>query len=140
MDRVKMRNWIIILMLLCSSLGLFSSCAVEENADTSVIAYQVCLWNRSEFELQHVFIYDKDELYKDAESILTVPMADDAEITSELPAGTYKITVTRRQSTGGRLYAYTTAYPITLSADTRIEYFQDSFRRSDIEEGNCKTT
>lgn len=88
------------------------------------------IWNRSEFELLELYV-TTDTRYIGATSLLPQPLADEGRITIQFGGGEY-VTVVRRRVAGGERIAFTTAEPVSPSADYSVLIvFQESFRLQD---------
>jgi len=96
--------------------------------------FELCLWNRSQFELHHLFVHGPYQSYQETDSELNSTMAIDGKWKKAISGGNRNITVTRQKNQESQLFAYTTADPININKAVLIEYFDEFFRSSELSE------
>ena len=88
--------------------------------------------NRSQFELQQLFVHDKIDNYRGKSNLLPSPLVVDGQLTLRQPAisnGAWYVTVVREKVRHGALVAVTTATPIDLQGGSyTLWVFDESFR------------
>lgn len=130
--------WIRTLLIvnLVSSVGIFfNGCSVSDSSGASsspTVITGVLIHNRSQFEIEHLFIYPPTRTYQESENLITSNLELNELIYHQLPAGEYLVTVTRRQNATGDLLAYTMTEPVFLDKPMVIEYYDTEFRVYDL--------
>ncbi len=126
------RLGVLLLFLVLFTLG----CAVDEEdsapgKEPEVSEYSLTIQNRSQFDLYHVFVYKSGIYYKNTESLILIPLVEDASVDTIKKEGEYLVTVTRyKNNSSTNLLAYTTAFPININENCTLEYLDHQFRLS----------
>jgi hypothetical protein len=88
--------------------------------------------NRSQFELEHLFVYTPTLTYEVSENLLDSNLKTGEMIFHRLPEGAYLVTVSRRPNATADLLAYTASEPILLDRPKVVEYYDTEFRVYDL--------
>lgn len=111
----------------------FSACAEEaDNGSVSLPITGLIIHNRSQFEIEHLFVYDPALTYQGSGNLIDSNLEVNEMVLHELRGGEYLVTVTRRQNATGDLLAYTISTPILLDKPKVIEYYDTEFRVYDL--------
>lgn len=105
----------------------------DDDSLTSPSIITLRIKNRSQFVLEHVFIHEVQQFYKETHNRLNERLDLEAEIDEEIPPGKYRVTVTRLKNQDGPLLAYTTALELNLHKSALLEYFDTEFRLSALD-------
>ena len=114
--------------------SLFFSACAEEADDGSVTlpVTGLIIHNRSQFELEHLFIYKATQTYQESENLLESNLQPEEMIFHRLEEGSYLVTVSRRPNATADLLAYTIIDPVTIDRPKVIEYYDTEFRVYDL--------
>mgnify|MGYP005640783067 CR=1 FL=1 len=128
----KIGLMVIIVFIIHSFTGCNDGSGVASN-DISVEEFNgIIIHNRSQFELEHVYIYTTDKGYSESESLIEAPLAVGELLLHQAKANNYFITVTRKANQDSELSAYTTTQSVELKTPMVIEYYDSEFRAYNI--------
>ena len=122
------KKWIWIALL-----AIVSGCSDQADSDSggTGVTYTLYISNKSQFEIQEVYVYEEHLTYYDASvtSMISAPLAIDDDIEAYVEGGKhYYVTVIRPPNQYSDPLAYTTAYPISLTQDSTLIYFDSQYR------------
>lgn len=121
--------------MLCCTIFAGCSANAENDSDNSgaeASAFELRILNRSQFALEHVFVYRSDTSYQQAESWLSHPLGVEQAISRNIKPGRYRVTVTHVEHAGGKLLAYTSGPELQLEQATLLEFLDSIFRQSPL--------
>lgn len=126
------RRYLMLLTLLSAGGFFLGGCGSGDTGDTASEAKPpltgLIVHNRSQFEIEHLFVYDPTTTYLQSESLIDANLDVGEMILHRLEAGQYLVTVSRRQNIDGDLLAYTTTEPVVLDSPKVLEYYDTEFR------------
>jgi hypothetical protein len=126
-----LKQYVYVVMIIL----LFLGCGSDESKSTSKLAETFnpdytgfIVHNRSQFELEHVYIYPANQLFQESINLIPEPLeVGELLLHKEFP-GQYFVTVTRRVNETSELLAFTTTDSISLSVPIVVEYYDSEFR------------
>lgn len=111
----------------------FGGCGGEDaGSGGSLPITGLIIHNRSQFEIEHLFVYEPTLSYMESENLLDSNLKAGEMIFHRLPEGEYLVTVSRRPNATADLLAYTTTEPILLNRPKVVEYYDTEFRVYDL--------
>ncbi len=132
MIKIRNANCHLLILFYLTTLCLIG-CQWDEADEEAAEAvppryFQLTILNQSQFELRHVFIHQPDTNYKASASLIDEYLITGESVSKKVLEGSFRVTVTRLKNQDGPLLAYTTAFPIDVTSDCLLEYFDDQYR------------